>query len=80
MNEIFKKQKKEILDWIENLENEDVIKKLLDIKYDVENSVYEARTEYTVKDDFEERWEKSISHEEMKSRTLNHISNLPWEN
>jgi hypothetical protein len=79
MNEIFKKQKKEILDWVENLENEDVIKKLLDIKYDVENSVYEARAEYAVKDDFEERWEKAISHQEMKSRTLNHISNLPWK-
>ena len=73
MNEIFKKQKKEILDWIENLENEDVIKKLLDIKYDVENSVYEARAEYTVKDDFEERWEKGLTPIQARDETKRRI-------
>ncbi len=73
MNEIFKKQKKEILDWIENLENEDVIKKLLDIKYDVENSIYEARTEYTVKDDFEERWAEGLTPNQARNETKRRI-------
>lgn len=79
MNEIFKKQKEEILDWVESLENEDVLKELLGIKSNFQHSIKESKAEYATKDDFEERWEKAISHEEMKSRTSNHISNLPWK-
>lgn len=78
MNEIFKKQKKEILDWVENLENEDVIKKLLDIKYDVENSVYEARAEYAVKDDFEERWAEGLTPNQARNETKRRIREW-WE-
>lgn len=73
MNEIFKRQKKEILDWIENLENEDVIKKLLEIKYDVETSVYEAKAEYAVKDNFEERWAEGLTPSQARDETKRRI-------
>ncbi|KFC19487.1 hypothetical protein [Chryseobacterium sp. FH1] len=81
MSSDFINNKNEILQWISELQDEDIISELLELKNNVELSSYinEPKTEYAVKDDFEERWAKGISHEEMKKRTRDYISNLPWK-
>lgn len=73
------RHKKEIIHWIDSLEDESIIRKLLDLKEKTSHSVNESKAEYLIKDDFEERWAKGISHDEMKRRTLEYISNLPWK-
>lgn len=82
MNDTFLHKKNELLNWIISLEDEEMIKKLTEFKDVISsaNMVAEPKAEYNVvKDDFDERFAKGISHEEMKRRTKEYISNLPWK-
>ena len=73
--------KKEIIEWVKNLDDLETIQELLDLKN--ENSspsqVFEPSTEYALKDDFDERFAKGIPHDEMRRRTIAHINSLPWK-
>ena len=79
MSSDFINKKKELLKWISELQDEEMILEILKIKDDFENLVNEPKAEYIVTDDFEERWARGISHVEMKRRTKDYISNLPWK-
>lgn len=81
MNETILHQKNELLQWILALEDESLIKKIDEFRKEIssENVVRESKTEYRVKDDFDERFAKGIPHEEMKRRTIEYIENLPWK-
>lgn len=81
MNSDFANKKNELLQWISDLQDENMVLQLLELKdrVNISTSVNESKTEYAVKDDFEERWAKGISHEEMKKKTREYISKLPWK-
>lgn len=81
MNSDFINKKKEILQWISDLQDGEIISELLELKNNLApvDSVNEPKTEYALKNDFEERWAKGISHEEMRRRTKEYISGLPWK-
>ncbi len=79
MDDNIERNKEEIIHWIDSLEDESIIRKLVDLKEKASQSVNESKAEYLIKDDFEKRWAKGISHDEMKRRTLEYISNLPWK-
>ena len=73
--------KKELIEWIKNLDELEMMQELLDLK-NSENSVSivsDLKKEYAVKDDFDERFAKGIPHKEMKRRTLKYIESLPWK-
>ena len=73
--------KKELIEWIKNLDELEMMEELLDLK-NSENSVSivsDLKKEYGVKDDFDERFAKGISATEMRGRTMEHINNLPWK-
>ena len=73
--------KKEIIEWVKNLDDLETIQELLDLKN--ENSspsqVFEPSTEYALKDDFDERFAKGITGNELLERLFAHIEILPWK-
>lgn len=73
--------KKELMQWIKDLDELDVIAELLELKEKSANAnvLAEPQTEYAVVDDFEERFAKGIPHDEMVRRTTEFINNLPWK-
>lgn len=73
--------KKELIQWIKEMNEFEDIAELLEIKNRMvsNGNVAEAHAEYVVKDDFDERFAKGISHEEMKKRTFAFIESLPWK-
>ena len=73
--------KKDLINWISQLDDLEVLSDLMEFKENNHNAdfVSDPQTEYQVKDDFEEKFAKGIPHEEMKRRTLEYIHNLPWE-
>jgi|GEM_PF-3080588 len=81
MDENLANEKLDILKWIEDLQDENIIEDLLKLKKwsEEKTSVNESKKEYTVTNDFEERWSKGIPHDEMKNRSREFIRNLPWE-
>jgi len=73
--------KKELIQWIKEMDELDDIAELLEIK-NRKTSVHqvaESQAEYAVKDDFDERFAKGIPHDEMKRRTFAFIESLPWK-
>lgn len=64
--------KKELIQWIKEMDELEDIAELLELKEQKTsgNKVAEAQAEYAVKDDFDERFAKGISHEEMKKERL----------
>lgn len=79
-NPIFE-AKKELILWIKDMNELEEISELMEIKDRMTSNtvVAETQEEYFVKDDFDERFAKGISHTEMKRRTIEHIRNLPWK-
>lgn len=73
--------KKDLINWISDLDDLDVLSDLMEFKKKNRhaNTFLEPQTEYQVKDDFDERFARGIPHEEMKRRTLEYIENLPWK-
>lgn len=82
MNDIFLNKKQQLLNWIISLEDEEMIRKLIEFKEVIGsvNMVSEQRAEYNVvKDDFEERFAKGHTLEESRKRTKEFIDSLPWK-
>ena len=73
MNSDFSNGKKELLQWISGLQDEETILEILKIKNDFESLVKESKVEYIVADDFEERWAKGLTKEQSIERTKNKI-------
>lgn len=73
--------KKELINWIREMDDLEKIQELLDLKNSENQNtiVAENHAEYAIKDDFDERFAKGISHQEMKRRTIEHIRSLPWK-
>ncbi|MBC7557241.1 MAG: hypothetical protein H7195_09810 [Chryseobacterium sp.] len=73
--------KKEIIDWVKNLDELETIQELLDLK-NANNANFqlsEPELEYAVKDDFDERFAAGMSSEEARKRTREFIERLPWK-
>ncbi|MBW3523512.1 hypothetical protein [Chryseobacterium sp. NKUCC03_KSP] len=73
--------KKELIQWIKEMDELEDIVELLKIK-NRKKSVYqvaEPQTEYAVKDDFDERFAKGLTSEESRRRTREFIERLPWK-
>lgn len=75
MGKSINKTKKELIVWIENLEDPHLLSKLLEIK---ENSnpiplVSEPATDYEIKNDFEERWKNGFTTEQAKDESKRRI-------
>ena len=73
MNSDFINGKKELMQWISGLQDEETILEILKIKNDFESLVKESKAEYIVTDDFEERWAKGLTKEQSIERTKNKI-------
>ena len=74
------KAKKELIHWVNNLDDLDVLSELLELK-EKEKSiplVSDTQAEYVVKDDFDERFAKGLTLEESKKRTFDFIESLAW--
>lgn len=73
--------KKELIHWVNNLDDLDVLSQLIELKNKDESIplVSESISEYAMKDDFDERFAKGLTMEESRRRTREFISNLPWE-
>lgn len=73
--------KKNLIQWISNLDDLEALSELMEVKTKHRSAdvFADAQTEYEIKDDFDERFAKGISHQEMKRRTIEHIRNLPWK-
>lgn len=73
--------KKELIQWIKEMNDPEDLAELLEIKNKktAVDKVAEHQAEYAVKDDFDERFAKGIPHDEMRRRTREFIKNLPWK-
>lgn len=73
--------KKELIHWMNTLDDLEVIAELLDLKEKraTAETFSEPQTEYLVKDDFDERFAKGMSGEELMKRVYAHIETLPWK-
>lgn len=73
--------KKELMQWIKDLDELDVIAELLELKEKRANAnvLAEPQTEYAVFDDFEERFAKGMTGEELLQKVYTHIESLPWK-
>lgn len=71
--------KKELIQWIKEMDELEDIVELLEIK-NRKKSVYqvaEPQTEYAVKDGFDERFAKGLTSEESRRKTREFIERLP---
>lgn len=72
--------KKELIQWIKELDDFEQISELLEIKNREmpAGEVAESQSEYVIKDDFDERFAKGLTSEESRKRTREFISKLSW--
>ena len=73
--------KKEIIIWVNNLDDLDILSELIEVKSKDKSIplISEDRSEYAVKDNFDERFEKGMSSTESRKRTKAFIESLPWK-
>ncbi len=73
--------KKELINWIREMDDLEKIQELLDLKNSENQNtiVAETQAEYAIKDDFDERFAKGISGDELLQRVYAHIESLPWK-
>ena len=73
--------KKELIQWIKEMDELEDIAELLELKEQKTfgNKVADSQAEYAVKDDFDERFAKGITGEELMSKVYAHIESLPWK-
>ena len=66
--------KTELIDWIKNLDDLEILSQLIILKEKEKNtSVAETKAEYLVKDDFEERFAKGLSMEESRAESKRRV-------
>ncbi|MFC6268567.1 hypothetical protein [Frigoriflavimonas asaccharolytica] len=73
--------KKKLIEWIENLDDLEIVAELIELKNKSNQPllVEESQAEYAIADDFDERFAKGYTMEESRKRTREFISNLPWK-
>jgi hypothetical protein len=73
--------KKELIQWISDMEELEDIAELMKIKNRMtsDGKVAETQPKYAVEDDFDERFAKGMSGEELMRRVYEHIESLPWK-
>ncbi|UFH32798.1 hypothetical protein LNP04_03505 [Chryseobacterium sp. C-71] len=73
--------KKELIQWIKEMDELEDIAELLEIKHRMVSNVVvaEAQAEYVVKDDFDDRFAKGLTSAESRKRTKEFIEKLPWK-
>lgn len=73
--------KRELIHWINTLDDIEVIEELLELKEKraTAETFSEPQTEYLVKDDFDERFAKGLNSVESRKRTREFISKLSWK-
>lgn len=73
--------KKELIQWIKEMDELEDIAELLEIKNRMISNgvVAEAQAEYVAKDDFDERFAKGLNSAESRKRTREFISKLSWK-
>lgn len=73
--------KRELIQWIKDMDELDDIAELLEIKNrkTLIHQVAESQAEYAVKDDFDERFAKGITGEDLMRKVYAHIESLPWK-
>lgn len=73
--------KKELIQWIKEMDELEDIAELIEIKNrkTLVSHVAESQAEYAVKDDFDERFAKGLTSEESRRRTRKFIESLPWK-
>lgn len=74
--------KRELIQWINRLDDLEVIVELLELKEKnaTADMLAESQSEYAVKDDFDERFAKGLTGEELMTRVYSHIESLSWKN
>lgn len=74
-------QKQEILNWLLSLEDEAMISKIDEFRKEMllHPIVSEPQTEFSVKDDFDERFAKGLTSNELLGEVFQHIDSLPWK-
>lgn len=72
--------KRELIHWINTLDDIEVIEELLELKEKraTAETFSEPHTEYLVKDDFDERFAKGLNSAESRKKTREFISKLSW--
>lgn len=76
MEENVETLKAEIIDWIQSIEDKELIFEILRLKNRMEiPSVAEGKAAYTVEDNFEKRFAEGIPADEMRMLTQEHIRN-----
>lgn len=72
--------KRELIHWINTLDDIEVIEELLELKEKraIAETFSEPQTEYLVKDDFDERFAKGLNSAESRKKTREFISKLSW--
>ena len=75
------KAKKDLMKWISNLDDLEILSELMEFKEKNIDAdcVEESRAEYAIADDFDEQFAKGITHDEMRRKTREFISSLPWK-
>jgi len=73
--------KEELINWILEMDNPEKIQELLNFKNSQNQNtvVAETQAEYALKDDFDERFARGISGDELMQRVYAHIESLPWK-
>jgi len=73
--------KKELIQWIKNMNELEEISEFLEIKNRIfsGDKVAESQAEYAVTDDFDERFAKGLTSAESRKRTKEFIGKLPWK-
>ena len=73
--------KKELIQWIKDMEELEDIAELMKIKSRMisDGKVAETQPKYVVEDDFDERFAKGLTSAESRKRTREFISKLSWK-
>lgn len=73
--------KKELIQWIKEMDDLEDIAELLEVKNKktAVDKVTESQAEYAVKDDFDERFARGMTGEELMKKVYAHIDLLPWK-
>lgn len=73
--------KRELIHWINRLDDLEVIAELLELKEKnaTADILAESQAEYAVKDDFDERFARGLTSSESRKRTKEFIERLPWK-
>lgn len=73
--------KTDLMKWISNLDDLDVLSELMELKEKNIDAdcIEESRSEYALADGFDEQFAKGIPHDEMRRKTRVFIKSLPWK-